>query len=131
MKRILLSSLLLLSNLSYGKVQFSWDYVKEKGITKLLDKKHTITGELSDVKRHIRARDTFYTFFVNDPDSDEKILVKLYTILKLKRVNKFKCEDSQLIKINSTLYKSRKHMARMTIKEKASVLECKNSEENN
>tara|TARA_Y100000590_G_C14936895_1_gene719721 strand:+ start:130 stop:525 length:396 start_codon:yes stop_codon:yes gene_type:complete len=130
MNRILISILLLLSNLSYGKAQFSWDYVKKNGIAKLLNKKHTITGELSDIKRHIRARDTFYTFFVNDPDSDEKILVKLYTILKLKRVNKFKCENSQLIKIKSTLYKSRKQIARMTIKEKAPVLECKDSEKN-
>lgn len=125
MIKIFTFSFLFLPNLLFGETQFSWDLVKEKGIKSFLERKQTISGELSEVKRHIRARDTFYTFFVNDPNSDEKILVKLYTILKLKRVNNFKCEDSQIIKINSKLYKSRKYLARMTIKEEASALECK------
>ncbi len=59
-----------------------------------------LTGKISGIKRHLRARSTFYTFVLSDMnDENYQVEVRLYTINWLKRVNYFKCTDGDTLVI--------------------------------
>lgn len=88
------------------------------------NKKVRITGIVKGADRHLRARDTFYTFKLKDPKSNDFIQVKLFTVLKFKKVNDFyNCKNNHTALLKGKFRASKKdnRLGEMLLKNKDAI----------
>ena len=114
---------------SFSNEEF-WEKVK----TEKIEKTMTITGVITSIKRKIGARANHYLIDLKDPNSKNFVQVKLYTIVKNKRINKIDCEESDELTLTGTFstkshkffqFKKRKNrVGFLTIKKKDKSLKC-------
>ena len=126
MARFLIYTLLFFGVLYTVELDAKTFQLQENEIQKQNQKKVEFEGIIKDLKYHIWSRDNFFTFKLQDIDSENYIKVRLYTINWLRRVNYFECEEGDSLKIKDLFYvkKLGKQIGYMNVTVKASVLEC-------
>jgi hypothetical protein len=77
-----------------------WKDVLEQKFSKIDNKPVIITGVITHIKRKYNARDTWYLIDIKDENSERFITVTLYSIKKLRKMNLFKCETGDKLRIS-------------------------------
>ena len=119
-----------LSSISFSSEEF-WADIKAG---KKIENNTKITGLIASIKRKVRARENYYAIDLKDPNSKSFVEVRLYTIIKNKRINKIDCEENETLTLTGTYsikskkffqFKKRKNrVGFVTIKKKDKSLKC-------
>lgn len=80
--------------LSHASQKF-WKEIQNGNSKQFENQIINISGEISYLKKHVRSRDNFFIFHLKDPDGNNYIEVKFFTIKRLKRINTFNCQKGQ------------------------------------
>lgn len=100
-KLIVIAALLILSNASANEL--FWKDVSEDKLSDWKGKKFILMGELTSKKRVVRARDNYWNLKIKDPNSDKYVDMKIYTIVRFKRINTIDCELGEMMSVSGKL----------------------------